>query len=265
MNDMLKNISKTKLEYVEKCKIKRPLAEVEGMALKAPPVRGFINSLHLAKKAGNFGLITEIKKASPSKGLIRKDFNPKELAKAYELGGASCLSVLTDTPYFMGKDKHLVDARAATALPVLRKDFILDPYQIIESRALGADCILIIMAMVDDTLAAELETVALEYNLDVLVEVHDANELKRSQKLESQLVGINNRNLKTFDVSIETTIDLASLADPSLTLVSESGFFLNSDLKMINEKANINTFLIGESLMRQNNVKLATQKLLCNS
>jgi indole-3-glycerol phosphate synthase len=188
MNDILKNISKTKLEYVEKCKIKRPLAEVEGLALKAPPVRGFINSLLRAKKAGNFGLITEIKKASPSKGLIREDFNPQKLAKAYQMGGASCLSILTDNPYFMGTNKDLVDARLATTLPVLRKDFILDPYQVIESRALGADCILIIMAMVDDNLAAELEAVALEYNLDVLVEVHDANELKRADKLQSMLI-----------------------------------------------------------------------------
>ena len=265
MKDILKNISKTKLEYIAKCKIKKPLAEVEGLALKAPPVRGFINSLLRAKKAGNFGLITEIKKASPSKGLIREDFNPQKLAKAYQMGGASCLSILTDNPYFMGTNKDLVDARLATTLPVLRKDFILDPYQVIESRALGADCILIIMAMVDDNLAAELEAVALEYNLDVLVEVHDANELKRADKLQSMLIGINNRNLKTFDVSLETTIKLASLADPSRTLVSESGFFSNADLKMINEKTGINTFLIGESLMRQNNVKLATKKLLCNN
>ena len=264
MSDILQKIAATTREHVARCKISKPLYDVEALAKAASPVRGFRDNLLKAEANGKFGLITEIKKASPSKGLIREDFNPPALAKAYEAGGSSCLSVLTDQPYFMGADEYLVAARAATSLPALRKDFMVDPYQIIEARALGADCILIIMAMIDDGLAAELETVANEYNLDVLVEVHDANELERAHKLDSQLLGINNRNLKTFEVSLDTTISLSRLADPSRTLVSESGLFTHDDLVMVNETCGINTFLIGESLMRQDDVELATKKLLYN-
>ncbi|MBL4603487.1 MAG: indole-3-glycerol-phosphate synthase [Emcibacteraceae bacterium] len=195
---------------------------------------------------------------------MRENFNPKELAKAYEDGGASCLSVLTDVPYFMGADQFLIEARTATSLPALRKDFMIDPYQIIEARSLGADCILLIMAMIDDDLAAELEQTAIEYKLDVLVEVHDANELERAHKLSSSLFGINNRNLKTFEVSLDTTAQLSKLADKDRTLVSESGLFSHDDLKMIKETCGINSFLIGEALMRQDDVKLATRKLLFN-
>lgn len=264
MSDILAEIAKSTREYVVKCKFDRPLSEVESAAKAASPVRGFEENLLNAQREGNFGLITEIKKASPSKGLIRENFNPPELAKAYEAGGSSCLSVLTDQPYFMGADEFLVAARAATSLPALRKDFMVDPYQIVEARALGADCILLIMAMVDDVLALELEQAALEHNLDVLVEVHNAKELERAHKLQSSLLGINNRNLKTFDVTLDTTIKLARLADPSRTLVSESGIFTHDDLLMVKETCGINAFLIGEALMKQNDVEAATRKLLFN-
>lgn len=262
MSDILTKIAATTREHVAKCKAERSLPDLESAAKDASPVRGFHNNLLKAKQSGHFGLITEIKKASPSKGLIREDFDPPKLAKAYERGGSSCLSVLTDAPYFMGSDDYLVKARAAVGLPVLRKDFMVDPYQVVEARALGADCILIIMAMIDDVLAAELEQTAIENKLDVLVEVHDANELERAYKLISPLLGINNRNLKTFEVTLDTTIELAKLADTSKTLVSESGLFTHDDLKMLSEACGINSFLIGEALMRQEDVTLATQKML---
>ncbi len=262
MSDILQKIAATTREYVAKCKVEKPIAEVEKAAKTASPVRGFHQNLINAEIEGKFGLIAEIKKASPSKGLIREDFDPPALAKNYEDGGASCLSVLTDQPYFMGVDEYLVAARAATKLPVLRKDFMIDPYQIVEARALGADCILLILAMIDDVLAAELEAAAFENNLNVLVEVHDANELERAHKLKSLLLGINNRNLKTFEVSLETTITLAALADPARTLVSESGLFTHDDLRMVKETCGINSFLVGEALMRQENVTDATRKLL---
>jgi len=264
MSDILTKIAATTREHVAKCKAVRPIADVEKAAKTASPVRGFHSNLLKAKQDGRFGLITEIKKASPSKGLIRADFDPPKLAKAYEKGGSSCLSVLTDVPYFMGSDDFLVQARAAVSLPALRKDFMVDPYQVIEARALGADCILLIMAMIDDQLAAELEQTAFENNLDVLVEVHDTNELERAHKLRSTLLGINNRNLKTFEVTLGTTLELAKLADKTKSLVSESGLFTHDDLKMVNEACGINSFLIGEALMRQEDVAKATQKLLNN-
>ncbi len=264
MSDILSQIAQTTRHHVEKCKQSISLTDMEKRANNAPPVRGFSKNLHNAQKDNRFGLIAEIKKASPSKGLIREDFNPPLLAKAYEDGGASCLSVLTDQPYFMGDDQYLKDARAATSLPTLRKDFMLDPYQIIEARSLGADCILLIMAMIDDVLAAELEQTALDYNLDVLVEVHDANELERAHKLKSELLGINNRNLKTFEVSLSTSIELSKLADKNKLLISESGLFCYDDLKMLHQKCDINSFLIGEALMRQADVTKATRKMLFN-
>lgn len=264
MSDILAKIAATTREHVAKCKIERSIADLEYIAKNASPVRGFHNSLLKAEEDGHFGLITEIKKASPSKGLIRADFDPPVLARAYENGGSSCLSVLTDQLYFQGADEYLVAARAATSLPVLRKDFMVDPYQIVEARALGADCILIIMAMIEDELAIELEQVAIENNLDVLVEVHDANELERADKLLSPMLGVNNRNLKTFDVSLDTTIELAKIADRRRTLISESGLYSHADLKMLKETCGINSFLIGESLMRQDDVEQATKKLLFN-
>lgn len=262
MTDILTKIAASTREHVARCKADRPLSDIEKQARDADPVRGFHKNLLNAEAQGKFGLITEIKKASPSKGMIRENFDPPALARSYEDGGSSCLSVLTDQPYFMGADEYLVAARAATSLPALRKDFMVDPYQIAEARALGADCILIIMAMIDDVLAAEIEATAIEYNLDVLVEVHDSKELERAHNLKSPLLGINNRNLKTFEVTLDTTIELSKLADPHRTLVSESGLFTYDDLKMVKETCGINTFLIGESLMRQDNVTEATKKLL---
>lgn len=264
MSDILTKIADTTRIHVEKCKINKPLADIEKETLKASPVRDFSGNLKKAEKEGRYGLISEIKKASPSKGLIREDFNPAELAKGYEKGGSSCLSILTDVPYFMGSDQYLVEARAATSLPALRKDFMIDPYQIVEARALNADCVLLILALIDDVLAAELEQTAIENKLNVLVEVHDDNELERAHKLRSNMIGINNRDLKTFEVNLQTTVRLSRLADKNRMIISESGLFTYDDLKMLKEECGINSFLIGESLMRQPDVTKATKKLLFN-
>jgi indole-3-glycerol phosphate synthase len=262
MSNILDKIAASKREYVDSCIAAVPYAEIEKAAVLAQsnnPVRGFYKNL--SQKTGT-ALITEIKKASPSKGLIREDFNPPLLAKAYEDGGSACLSVLTDVPYFQGSDQYLIAARNAVSLPALRKDFMIDAYQIIEARALGADCILLIMAMLSDELAKELEDVAISYNLDVLIEVHDAEELERAHLLKSPLMGINNRNLKTFDTSIKTTLELAPMIEKNRMCVSESGIFTADDIKMLGEKAGVNCFLIGESLMRQQDVTAATKALL---
>jgi len=259
---ILDKIKAYKLDEIAERKKSCRLVDVEASARAATPLRGFSHSLAAAAKTG-YALIAEIKKASPSKGLIRSDFQPSELGKAYEDGGATCLSILTDAPSFQGHDSYLVAARAATTLPVLRKDFMYDTYQVAEARAMGADCILIIMASVSDGQAAELEAAAFDWGMDVLIEVHNSEELDRGLKLKSPLLGINNRNLNTFEVTLETTRKLALQVPKDKTIVAESGIYTSADLSDL-ARYGARTFLIGESLMRQNDVANATRVLLAN-
>ncbi|MBS0537104.1 MAG: indole-3-glycerol phosphate synthase TrpC [Proteobacteria bacterium] len=261
MSDTLTKITADTAKHVAKCKAARPMAAVEDVAKKADPPRGFARALKAAIAAGRYGLIAEIKKASPSKGLIRPDFDPPSLARAYERGGATCLSILTDEPYFQGKDEFLVQARAAVTLPVLRKDFMIDPYQIVEARALGADCVLLIMACLDDKLAAELATLAHKWGMDVLVEVHDAPELERALKIDGDLVGVNNRNLKTLAVDLATTEQLAPKVPKDRVLVAESGLGSPADLARM-ARVGASAFLIGESFMRKPDVEVAVREIL---
>lgn len=261
MRDILAEICDVKREHVAKVKAEISLTEQEARAKAADTPRGFIKSLENKRATGEYGFICEIKKASPSKGLIRPDdFEPEKLARAYERGGAACLSVLTDEPYFQGADEYLIEARAAVNIPVLRKDFMVDTYQVVEARGMGADCILIIMAALSDTEAQEIEACALEHGMECLLEVHSAEELERALKLKSRLVGVNNRNLKTMEVSLENTLSLVPTFPADRIAVAESGLSTADDLSAC-ESVGAGCFLIGETFMRQSDVELAVKKL----
>lgn len=261
MTDILSKIEAYKRREIEEAKANMPLSDVEKLINQQSSPRGFRRALLTAREENRPSLIAEIKKASPSKGLIRADFDPAKLAQAYAAGGADCLSVLTDVPSFMGHPDYLQQARACVSLPVLRKDFMFDVYQVYEARAWGADAILIILSAVDDTCAAALYSCAKSLGMDALCEIHDLAELERAQRLGMDLIGVNNRNLKTFETSLQVSLDLIPKFEPNSLMISESGIFTATELYQLYD-AGAHGFLVGESLMRQSDITDATRKLL---
>ena len=260
MSDILNTILARKVEEIQQRSRVRPLEDMRARALQQPPTRGFVDAIRRKHAAGEAAVIAEVKKASPSKGLIRKDFNPAQIARSYEAGGAACRSVLTDVDFFQGSNLYLGEARAACSLPVLRKDFTIDPYQVYEARVIGADAILLIVAALEDGPMVEMANLAMELGMDVLVEVHDIDELERALQTDCELIGVNNRNLRTFEVSLDTTLALKDAVPPDRILVTESGIATRADVERM-RGSGVNTFLVGESFMREADPGAALRRL----